>query len=131
LKPSREERHGAWGRARREQGARAAPELEQAILREMSALEEGATVQTLASSKPAMAELGQRGQGRDAERSARQGEGRGSRGACQGDPRERDGRGMQGKKKLRCWRPEAAERLGGRSGRSRGRGERGEEFGWG
>jgi hypothetical protein len=65
----------------REQGARAAPELEQASLKETSALEEGVAVRTPASSKSAMDELGQRGQGHDAKRSARQGEGRGSRGA--------------------------------------------------
>jgi hypothetical protein len=45
----------------REQGARAAPELEQASLKETSALEEGVAVRTPASSKSAMDELGQRG----------------------------------------------------------------------
>jgi hypothetical protein len=73
--------------------------------REMGAeLEEEAAVRTPVNSKPAMDELGQRGQGHGAERSARQGEGKGSKGARQGAPRERDGRGVQGKKKPGCWR---------------------------
>jgi hypothetical protein len=64
---------GAAGRAGRDAGELQSERGNRRGLRELSAPEEGVAVRTPASSKLTMDELGQRGQGRGAEKSARQG----------------------------------------------------------